>query len=90
LPLRFKSRRHTPPDPHCPLWVQRYSRRIARAILASNPWRMFTIQFEKPTPDWGCRSRPSGLCIRVRQRGWPGWVSGVRFTPRPQTTTARP
>lgn len=38
-------RRHTPPDPHCPICVQRYSRRTGRAILASNPRRLFAVEF---------------------------------------------
>src|SRR3954463_7275414 len=39
-------RRHTPPDPRCPICVQRYSRRMARSFLATNPRRLFAITFD--------------------------------------------
>src|SRR5829696_10042013 len=39
-------RRHQPGHPPCPICVQRYSRRIARSILVTNPRRLLAITFD--------------------------------------------
>src|SRR5215203_2740175 len=39
-------RRHEPADPQCPTCTGRAARRIGRAILATNPRRLFAVTFD--------------------------------------------
>src|SRR3954447_24128107 len=39
-------RRHQPPNPSCPRCSARYARRAARTILATNPRRLFAVEFD--------------------------------------------
>jgi hypothetical protein len=39
-------RRHQPADPQCPTCTGRAARRIGRAILATNPRRLFAVTFD--------------------------------------------
>jgi hypothetical protein len=38
-------RRHQPADPQCPTCTGRAARRIGRTILATNPRRLFSVEF---------------------------------------------
>jgi hypothetical protein len=71
-------RRHAPPDQTCPICARRYSRRTARAILATNPRRLFAVTFNTNLSHEQFRSwRTAARNLVDYQRRESRWWRGV-------------